>query len=512
MITELGCIDLLRPRVTIGVLPDNVLLYIFDFYLDQVGHVDAWHTLVHVCRQWREVVFTSPRRLNLQLLCTTKRPVITTLDVWPALPIVIDSVATGIQPQGMGNIIDALKQHDRVSKINLRYIPNSLFRIFAAMKEPFPSLTELKISSGYGAVPIVPDSFLGGSTPQLRTLGLDGIPFPGLGKLLLSTSNLVDLDLRRIPHSGYISSQAIVAGLTASMRLKKLALGFQSPQSRDDQASWHPPPLTRIVLPTLTMLVFKGDSQYLEAIVSRIDAPLLDYLEITFFNQPTFDTPVLRDLISRTGAFTTFHRANVDFYPSSVNVTLFQRQGMLDSETLKLGISCKTSDRQLSAAAQLCNSTVPPFPTLEKLTINGDGVWLWQDDIGAPQWLEILQPFTRVKDLVLSEGLARLVAPALQELAGERVTETLPVLQNLFFDGPQPSGAVKEAMEKFIAARQLSGYPVTMSVVEGSGSGLMPGFQVGFDMNDIFGNTIGDFSFDADILSDWDLWFDPTPL
>lgn len=498
--------------MTIGVLPDNVLLDIFDFYLEQVGHVDAWHTLVHVCRQWREVVFASPRRLNLQLLCTTKRPVITNLDVWPALPIVIDSVAARMQPQDMGNIIAALKQHDRVSKIKIQNIPNSLFSIFAAMKKPFLSLTELKISSGYGVVPIVPDSFLGGSTPQLRILGLDGIPFPALGKLLLSTSNLVDLDLRRIPHSGYISPQVIVAGLEASTRLKKLALEFQSSQSRANRASWHPPPLTPIVLPALTRLVFRGDSQYLEAIVSRIDAPLLDYLEATFFSQPTLDTPQLRHLISRAGAFTAFHRANVDFYPSSVNITIFQRQGMLDSETLKLGISCNPSDRQLSAAAQLCNSSMPPLPTLEQLTINGDGCWLWQDDIGAPQWLELLQPFNGVKDLVLSKKLVRLVAPALQELVGERVTDMLPVLQNLFLQGPKPSGVVEEAMEKFIASRQLSGHPVTLNVVENSEPEPMVDF--GFDISEMFGNTSGDFSFDYDplLVGDLNLFFNPTAV
>ena len=354
----------------------------------------------------------------------------------------------------------------RVQNQNRRYSKFSIGNILGD-KKPFPSLTELNISSGYGIAPIVPDSFLGGSTPQLRTLGFDGIPFPGLGKLLLSTGNLVDLDLRRIPYSGYIPPQAIVAGLSASIRLKKLALEFQSPLSREDRAIAirHPPPLTRIVLPALTMLKFKGDSQYLEAIVSRIEAPLLDCLEITFFNQTTFDTPLLRHLISRTGAFTAFHRANVDFCPFSVDVTLFQQQGLLGSETLKLGISCEPSDRQLSAAAQLCNSSIPPLPTLEQLTINGDRVRLWQDDIGAPQWLELLRPFTRVKDLVLSRRLVRPVAPALQELAGERATEVLPVLQNLLLEAPQPSRAVKKALEKFIAARQLSGYPVTMDMV-----------------------------------------------
>jgi len=57
-----------------------------------------------------------------------------------------------------------------------------------------------------------------------------------------------------------------------------------------------------------------------------------------------------------------------------------------------------------------------------------------------------------------------LVAPALQELAGERATEVLPALQNLFLRtlGRQPSGPVKEAIGQFIATRQPYGHPVTV--------------------------------------------------
>jgi hypothetical protein len=62
----------------------------------------------------------------------------------------------------------------------------------------------------------------------------------------------------------------------------------------------------------------------------------------------------------------------------------------------------------------------------------------------------------------------RLVAPALQELVGERATEAevLPTLQDLFlrmYDW-QPRGPVKEAIEQFrvTAARQLYGRPVAV--------------------------------------------------
>ena len=52
-------------RVTIDMLLDLSILEIFKFYVDNAWmEVEAWHTLVHVCRKWRNVVFSSPQRLN----------------------------------------------------------------------------------------------------------------------------------------------------------------------------------------------------------------------------------------------------------------------------------------------------------------------------------------------------------------------------------------------------------------------------------------------------------------
>jgi hypothetical protein len=38
-------------KVTIDTLPDDPLLYMFDFYAAQAPEVETWHTLVHVCRR-----------------------------------------------------------------------------------------------------------------------------------------------------------------------------------------------------------------------------------------------------------------------------------------------------------------------------------------------------------------------------------------------------------------------------------------------------------------------------
>jgi hypothetical protein len=111
-------------RVTIDMLPDVALLEIFDCYVNQAREeeegtwtkIQAWHTLVHVCRKWRTIVLGSPRRLDLRLFCTDKTPVKETLAVWPPLPIVIGHFG---QPTQMDNIIVALEHNDRVCQIRL---------------------------------------------------------------------------------------------------------------------------------------------------------------------------------------------------------------------------------------------------------------------------------------------------------------------------------------------------------------------------------------------------------
>jgi len=236
-----------------------------------------------------------------------------------------------------------------------------------------------------------------------------------------------------------------------------------SPRSQADRASRRPPPLTRVALPALTSLWFKGDREYLEDIVSRLEAPLLSYTDIAFFNQLIFDTPLLRHFISRLKIFRETCRARIACLTNAVRFTLYPHE---DEAGVMLSISCKPLDWQISSLAQVCNTSFPPLPTLERLEIgiyNGRDLLLeWQDDMEDIQWLDLLRSFTSVKDLVLFEDSVPLIAPALQELSGERVTEVLPELQNLFFTGPGPSGSVKEAIRKFITTRQLAGCPTTV--------------------------------------------------
>ena len=89
---------------------------------------------------------------------------------------------------------------------------------------------------------------------------------------------------------------------------------------------------------------------------------------------------------------------------------------------------------------------------------------VWTNDaIENTLWLQLFRAFTAVKSLYLCKEFAPGIAVALQELVGDRITEVLPSLQNIFVEGLEPSGPVEESVGQFVAARQLSGHPIAIS-------------------------------------------------
>jgi hypothetical protein len=126
--------------ITIDMLPDEVLLEIFDFCVDKdiisskTKSVDTWQLLVHVCQRWRSVVFGSPRRLNLRLVCGVKTPVRRMLHVWPPLPLVIRDLV--FRTDGVYDILAILERSaDRVCQIYMYGLHNSVLKwVVAAMK------------------------------------------------------------------------------------------------------------------------------------------------------------------------------------------------------------------------------------------------------------------------------------------------------------------------------------------------------------------------------------------
>jgi len=291
----------------------------------------------------------------------------------------------------------------------------------------------------------------------------------------LGEFNLADLRLWNV---SFISPKTLVDCLSALTKLKCLVLEFHSPlhPSLRDRTSRPPSSLARIVLPSLTSLQFKGVSEYLEELVSQIDIPLLEDLSVTFFNQLVFDILQLPQFISRTERFKVFDRGCVASYNHSVKVKLAEKKGTANHGTLELEILSTNPDWQLSSVAQVCGSLSHHLSTLEDFGIyrNGNNLTHWPDDMESTQWLELLHPFTTVKNLFVSGELVPHVALALEDLPEERATEVIPALEHLFLaDFSSWDGLWEESkkgtVKRFIAARQLFGHPVAVHRWEGLG-------------------------------------------
>jgi hypothetical protein len=384
------------------------------------------------------------------------------LDIWPSLPLTIEY--EGGSTGSVDNIIAGLERTDRVREAYLLSFRSSDSGILmTAMQQPFPELRRLWVDNS-GTELFVPDSVLGGSAPRLESLTLTNVLFPGLLKLLLSTTHLVELQLINIPHSGYISPDTMVTALSMLTSLSYLTLIFGSPRSCPDRASRRPPPSIRSVLSDLSYFHFSGVSEYLEDLVTCIDAPQLSNLRITFFNDIVFDTPQLIQFIGRTPLSRELEKAKLTFWDRGAGVN-FSRTSDYGFGGFRVEISCRGSDWQVSSLEQVCTSCLLPFSKLEDLYIHKNPYQDldWKDNIEIVLWLELLHPFTAVKNLYLSEEFARRIAPALQELVGDRTREVLPALRDIFLEGLESSGPVQEGIRQLVAARQVTSYPIAVS-------------------------------------------------
>ena len=454
-----------KARVTINILPDDVLLHIFRLSW-------RWDRLVHVCRRWRSIVFGSPTFLGLRLVYGPRTRVELT-DIWPPLPIIIRDMVNRPMPMNYDFATIIHNYRARVCEIDLFHLTNSqLKQLASAMQGHLPALLHLMLdfhdSNNHRALAL-PVGFLGGSAPHLQTLSLRSIPFPSLPKLLLSATDLVRLTLWNIPHSGYLPPDEIVTSLAVLVNLKSLTIDFESPPSHPRRDYRRLPPPTRTILPALTRFGFKGVSEYLEYLVARIESPRLESIWITLFYQLIFDIPQFAQFMARTTIFQDLNEAHLFFDDSGVQVGSHPPTRTF-CERSRFRISCSKLNLQVSSVAQVVTTFFPSIYKLEHLYVYGPRYYYpsqWGDNIGNMEWLEIIRPFTAVKNFYVSEKFAECIAPALQDLVRERVTEVLPALERLFvekFDWQRRP--VQNTIQQFIDARQLSGHPTSRAILQ----------------------------------------------
>ena len=359
------------------------------------------------------------------------------------------------------NIMAAFRHLDRIGQVEL-YVTSSMTRLLAEMmQKPCPALESISITvkDATGISIPVHNAFLGGSAPGLKEIKLDGIfyPFTTLRQVLLSTNNLVELRLSKIPNAVYFSPDDLVTGLSTLARLKSLSVGFYFTAYHPPPDATHPPP-QRTTLPSLASLDFHGATEYLEEFMARIDSPALCNIAIRLFNQIFFELPQFCQFILRPNALGSPTWVIVTHSAGSVSVSFI----LNENGSCVLGTSCTRLDWQLSFVTEILTQLSPLLSSVRSLIIQKDDGLPSMEDMDSTQWLELFRPFTHVTLVRVSEE--QLVPSIMQALVAEDMTTpVLPELFSLHLEEHSGTPSVVKAANQFVVTRKLSGHTVFLS-------------------------------------------------
>ena len=451
-----------------ATLPDDVLLDIFDFYRNDFDHtrraVWKWHVLVHVCRRWRQIIFESPRRLDLNIYCTCKTPVRKSLGIWPAFPIAVDCLFSSFddRPGDEDNVLAALEYANRVRYLKFDLRLSALRNLVTVTQKPFPVLTHLVILSKPDIETLVlPAEFLGGFAPRLQRVFLRNVAIPALPTLLATASDLVELQLRRIRRAGHISPTAMALCLAQLPRLKVLVIRFQYPIFTPGHT--HPPIITQIVLPALTDFEFTGANEYLEELVSLIDGPRLNRIVISYL-RPVVDFQVVQlcKFFDRSvdPARSPFKHAKVRLDTHGVTFDMYHppnHTGTLPARTI---ISCREIDWRVFHMDQVLRKFATMLSNIIDLKLVG---WFHKRRLFLAdlEWVHVLHQFSTVQALYVSREFAQCITRELKSMTEEMVAKALFSTELICLED-QPTSDIMT----LVAVRQHSGRPVTVVSTE----------------------------------------------
>jgi hypothetical protein len=221
----------------------------------------------------------------------------------------------------------------------------------------------------------------------------------------------------------------------------------------------HTPNITHTTLPNLRSCDFGGVSAYLEALLSHIDAPLLETLNVTFFNQLCFSLPYLGQFVATTENF----RSSIVrflFYHKAVAVFMYL-SATSSSPTLYIRVSCEHLDWQVSSMAQILNVLSPLFSAVVDLTLGYTSHTLSSgshNQADRTHWRQLLGSFRNVEILRVHNGLVGELSRCLAS-DGEPPLETLPELKTLIC----PLGSRDDkTFATFVYDREVAGLPIDL--------------------------------------------------
>ena len=422
------------------------------------------------------------------------------IDHSPPFPLILDYGPRLLKtwtPADEDGLLFALQHLSRANEIMLSAPQSTLAEMTMAMLEAAPSLQHLTLHS-QSAELVLPKNFLEGFAPRLRHLLLTGVSLASLPPLLPSAISLVSLVLERVPSSAYFSPESLIAHIRSMPHLQILSIGFISAVPRPDLGSerFLPPgrvSQARIELPALTQLIYRGVSTYLEYLLTRTRAPLLQDIDITLFNQLTLRIPRTCTFISDLELFRPTG-VRVEFAQKSAHILLFTASTPLQpsepqsrSPDISVSVPCGRLDFQVSAMAHICSylsggasSGAHLLLSVEEFTLgfHQDELseeWRGEEVVDPFLWRALLTPFRETRSLRVHVALVADLGRALLHstdgpaFVGEEIVleqeflfPELHTIVLLHGDDERVAAGASEALGAFVDERNRAGHPVNV--------------------------------------------------
>ena len=458
--------------MTIGNLPEELLLEIFDYYrrsfctrstyLRDWNSKNGWFKLAHVCHRWRIVILASPSRLELRIYFAHDTPArAVVLECLSHLPIVVNYRGTTWTAGTPQRFVSALRFPDRVCAIAYAQPRGTFSVISKALDSPFPALLSLDVDQGNYPDPIsLPTSFMS-SVRSLQHLRLNGARLPSLLPLFSAARALTRLVLNvdKVFCPGPEASLLTHLQHMPHLRLLDVTvLDFDFAPGHIENSS------TTVLLPKLTDFRFFGARPQTELFVAGLVTPSLQGLHIFGIHLFVAESPTyqIANYVSKfiRVAGAVFLTAQLTMSLMSPKISLFAYPHSIDDKPFKK----LTMDVQMATHWQLGSALSATLAILEEIFLFGFDLppFYFASPFGnSITWRKFFEEFRNVKVLRLHHGLETKVA----DLLGQPNVNPAPPQEEVGPDAMTPLGTTIESndsqfpMDIFPSLEEIVVYP-----------------------------------------------------
>jgi hypothetical protein len=245
------------------------------------------------------------------------------------------------------------------------------------------------------------DALLRASVPRLQTLRLAGISFPAIPNLLLSATNLLNLDLFDLPND--ISLYTMVATLAGLTNLKSLHIKCQPRFISGLPVHPFPQLHKATALPALSDLPLLCSGEFVEGFVTWINAPLVATVDIPHFDLIS-PLPLFSSFICRAEKLKSLKTAFV----CCSHIGAVSPLGGPHHAGLRLSIPGYTPPQQRSSVASAYHQALRILSDVDCLEISENQLLyrIWPVDQDDIRWLDFFPPVSaEVTALMSSSGI-----------------------------------------------------------------------------------------------------------